>query len=416
MKIKGGFDTLNTILKPFLQVVRQPPYLKKDEYKHLIENNYQIYLSSAWYSDHWSFDHYMDYVNKMLKGDSYFTCNFPYQLANYHSLMPDTRVKEILEDPNMTNVAFQMEYEALFYRLNDKAYIKSSDIIPCRTIEKAWYPPNDIKYVEEKDKKIEKRSYHIAKESKEELRVLSCDIAIMGSSSKKNNDASIFTYFRCIPKNEKYIADVLHTESWEGEKANSQALRIKRLFYDGQVDYCVLDCLGIGGTVLDALGEYTFDKDRDITYPPMKCFNEKDLEERCGYKEALPVIYGFRGSAKLNSDMATMLKASLQHKAIRLLVGEIEAEDYLVMHKKFKKLSPDEQAELLLPYVQVTLMQNEIIGLEASVGDSGYLKITETGRSRKDRYTSLAMGNYFIRQKQLELRKPKRSAYLPCLW
>ena len=46
-------NILNTVLKPFLNVYRQPPYLKKEQYSHLTEENIEVYISSAWYTSHW---------------------------------------------------------------------------------------------------------------------------------------------------------------------------------------------------------------------------------------------------------------------------------------------------------------------------------------------------------------------------
>lgn len=412
--IDGGFETLNQVLKPFLNCVRIPPFMKKKEYENYPpEENSEVYISSAWYGDHWSYDHFTSYINKMLKGEDYFTCNLPYQLAKHHGLLTEARVEAILGDENLSEVDFLMEFEAQFYKQNDKAYIKSSDIIPNRVLFEAFYPPSDVEYAEEKDKKV--KSYYLPKISNDELRILSCDIALMASSKSKNNDAAVFTYLRSIPKNDKYISQMLHTETIEGGKVKELALRIKRLFYDGQCDYIVLDCQQNGIPVLDELGEITFDKERNITYPAMKCFNETDLSERCGYKDALPVIYGFRGNARLNHDMATMLKTSLHNKTLQFLVTDTEGEDYLVSNKRFKVKSPEEQSKLMLPYLQTSATQNEIIKLEAMLKD-GYIKVYETGRNRKDRYVSLGMGNYFIKQKERELKKPKKKGGFIALW
>ena len=40
--------TINTVLKRFLTAPRQPGYLSNPQYKHLLERNKEIYMSSAW--------------------------------------------------------------------------------------------------------------------------------------------------------------------------------------------------------------------------------------------------------------------------------------------------------------------------------------------------------------------------------
>lgn len=41
-------DNLTKVLRPFLNVNRQPPYLMNPKYSHLHEENKEIYISSAW--------------------------------------------------------------------------------------------------------------------------------------------------------------------------------------------------------------------------------------------------------------------------------------------------------------------------------------------------------------------------------
>ena len=86
----------------------------------------------------------------------------------------------------------------------------------------------------------------------------------------------------------------------------------------------------------------------------------------------------------------------------------MEAEDFI---EGFATMTPQEQADKLLPYIQTSLMQNEIICLEYEVKQS-YIRVYETGRNRKDRYSSLSYGNYFIRlqEKKLQKRSKKKSS------
>lgn len=330
VQIKNGFDTLTKILQPFLQVVRQPKYLQNPKYAKYQEENKQIYMSSAWWCDHWSYNLYTDYVNKMLIGESSFACNLPYNIALKYGLMTQTRLDEILDDPNMTDEAFLMEYCGQFYDLGDGAYIKPSDIINNRTIVKPWYPPTDIEYVSEKGKR--KMSWEEDRTSKDEIRVIGCDVAL---SQGDKNDNTVIHYSISIPKGDKYISEVRYSEAINGGTAKSIALRLKQLYYDGDCDYIVMDVAGLGLAVLDALGEYTYDENRDIKYPPMCCFNKDDKKERCGYKEAIPCVYGIVANEEINNDIAVTLKASLNNHTLKFLVNEFEGEDWLNENKDF---------------------------------------------------------------------------------
>jgi hypothetical protein len=41
-------DVINTVLRRFLTAPRQPGYINKPEYKHLLERNKEFYMSSCW--------------------------------------------------------------------------------------------------------------------------------------------------------------------------------------------------------------------------------------------------------------------------------------------------------------------------------------------------------------------------------
>ena len=410
VQIKNGFDTLTKILQPFLQVVRQPKYLQNPKYAHLQEENKQIYASSAWYADHWSYDLYKDYVEKMLIGESSFACNLPYNVALKYGLMTQTRLDEIMSDPNLSEEAFLMEYSAMFYDLGEGAYIKPSDIINNRTIVKPWYPPTDIEYIAEKGKR--NISWKEDRTSKQELRVLGCDIAL---AQGDKNDNTVIHYSVSIPKGDKYITEVRYSEAINGGTAKAIALRLKQLYFDGDCDYIVMDIAGLGLAVLDALGEYTFDTERDIKYPPMCCFNKEDKKERCGYREAMPCIYGIIANEEINNAIAVTLKASLNNHTLKFLVNEFEGEDWLNENKNFQMLEASEKVRLMYPYVQTTLTQMEIIKLQTEITRKG-IKLVEFGSNRKDRYSALAYMNLFIREKENELKKPKNRGNFIDLW
>ena len=410
VQIKNGFDTLTKILQPFLQVVRQPKYLQNPKYSHLQEENKQIYASSAWYADHWSYDLYKDYVEKMLIGESSFVCNLPYNVALKYGLMTQTRLDEIMSDPNLSEEAFLMEYSAMFYDLGEGAYIKPSDIINNRTIVKPWYPPTDIEYIAEKGKR--NISWKEDRTSKQELRVLGCDIAL---AQGDKNDNTVIHYSVSIPKGDKYITEVKYSEAINGGTAKAIALRLKQLYFDGDCDYIVMDIAGLGLAVLDALGEYTFDTERDIKYPPMCCFNKEDKKERCGYREAIPCIYGIVANEEINNAIAVTLKDSLNNYTLKFLVNEFEGEDWLNENKNFQMLEASEKVRLMYPYVQTTLTQMEIIKLQTEITRKG-IKLVEFGSNRKDRYSALAYMNLFIREKENELKKPKNRGNFIDLW
>ena len=292
---------------------------------------------------------------------------------------------------------------------NSNAFFKSAEINPCRNMIKAWYPPTEIEYLQEKDKT--KKKYYLQKHGGEK-RIISADISVMGGSG---NDASVFTLMRLIPQGEEYIRHVVYIESHEGGKSEKQALRLKQLFYDFQADYIALDSQGACIGVYDSMTRVLYDEDRDVEYEPMKAFNDERMGDRAD-RNALPVIFSIKVvKLDVNHEIAMSLKDAFQKKRLKLLVNELEGRDFLVEKQSILKKSPEEQAYKIRPYVQTTALVNELINLESQIYN-GFVRIRERGRNRKDRFSSLSYGNYLAKILERDLKKNKRKTGIISFW
>ncbi len=388
-------DVLNKVLKPFLNVLRTPKYLSKKEFQNYPkEENKEIYMSSAWLKAHWSWDKFKSFTKEMCKGKKYFSCDFDYHLAINHGLLSEERAENMKNEEDMDEITWQMEMMGIFYGESEKALYKFAELNPCRTLIRAFYPPTALDIASGK-----KNKKNQLLKLEDEIRVISVDVALMGGES---NDNTIISLFRLIPSGDEYIRQVVYIESINGAHSNDQALRIKQLFYDFNSDYIVLDCNGNGMSVYDQLAKPTFDKERDIEYPPFTSYNDEKMTIRAS-KSALPVIYSIKANGlQFNHDVAIGLKNDLTENKIKLLINDMEGKDFLMDKLDFSKKSPEEQARLLRPYIQTTIFINETVNLEYEVKNR-FIRVFETGKNRKDRYSSVAYGNYFARILEKEL-------------
>lgn len=383
-------ETIDTILRPFLNVNRTPPYLKNPKYKHLTEENKEIYISSAWYKNHWIWDSFKSYLNSMLKGKDYFVAILPWQLSVFHGLLSKKRVEQQRQEEDFDQMSWDMEYEALFVGENENAYFKLDDIQKCRTLPKAFYPPTNREFVENKDKR--KKLTNMPKQAGE-LRIVSMDIALMGSNKAVKNDTTAFTLMRLLPQGDEYRRDVVYMETMQGQHSEIQAIRLKQLFYDFEADYVAMDTNGNGLAVFDQCTKILYDQERDMEYPAWTVINDEMMDERKIDKNAIPVIYSIKATPEINHKVAVGLRTAFEKRKIRLLINEIEAKEDLIEKKGYLKKSPEEQVYLLRPYMQATALTNELVNLVYEVRN-GYIKIKEVGTTTKDRYSSIGYANY----------------------
>lgn len=138
------------------------------------------------------------------------------------------------------------------------------------------------------------------------------------------------------------------------------------------------------------------------------CVYDEDLMARCKDAEAVPVIFPIKVTGyyatQMNHDMALYTRAQFINNKIKLLIPEAQASELLMSMIEYRRLSQEEQVRVRTPYLQTTFLINEMINLESEI-KSGYIKLTEpNNRARKDRYSSLSYGLYFLKFKEQDLK------------
>ena len=393
-------DTINTVLRRFLTAPRQPNYLNKPEYAHLLERNKEFYMSSCWYQSHWSFDKAKAYMVNMLdETKKYFICGLPYQISIKEGLLSREQIEDEMSESDFDPMKFEMEMECLWHGDTDGAFFTFDDISNRRKLKTAIYPSSITN---------NSRNFKIPDLVVNERRILSVDIALM-ASKKTNNDASAIIINSAIPtNNDNYTSNIIYMENHEGLTTDELALIVRRLYDMYKCTDLVVDTNGVGLSVFDMLIQDIVDPTTGELYPALSCCNDKVMAERCKVNNAPKVIWSIKASASFNNEICTLLRSGFQNGKINLLVSEFEAEEILKDKiKGFVKMPAYEQMQYKLPYIQTTLLVYELINLEYEIKGTN-VKITEKSGMRKDRYSSLAY-NYWV-QCQLEremLRKQK---------
>ncbi|WP_242825948.1 hypothetical protein [Metaclostridioides mangenotii] len=386
-------EIVDKVLLPTQMGMRHPGYKDKPEYEHIEEENKQIYLSSAGYTHQWGYEKFRYAVKKMLEEDNGFACAIPFTCALHHRMTTKQQIRDEMEKDGATPASFLMEYCAVCYNESDTAFFKSTQINPCRILEDVFIPPTDIEYTSCKTPQERAKKYGLPR-LKGEKRIIAADIAIAKGSS---NDNSVFTLIRMLPDGDKFKRYVVHIESHNGLESEKQAIRIKQLFNDFEADYIILDTQGVGNTVWSYIQKSNYDTERNEWYDAYTCFNEDNTVDKVMAKNAIKVVYSMKAYADINHKIATSLSDALTTKRLLLPINEIDAREKMTDSKRMKTKDLDEIAEkesrMLLPFAQTNALVNELINLEWQL-QNGKVKIYEKSGCRKDRYSSLAYGNF----------------------
>lgn len=399
-------DTIDTVLKKFLTLRRMPQYNeltdaeKKAEWAK--EKNLTMWLSSAYFKDHWSYLKCVDTFKAMIYDEKkQFICGFPYQLSIEEGLLDPESVADEMSESDFSEVKWSMEMLAMWYGSGEDAFFDFDSISKNRRIKYPMLP-------DKLSNKIGNSALvKISQKQNGEIRILSADIALM-SSRKNNNDATAIFINQMLPtKAGRYTSNIVYTDACEGLRTDDQALMIRKLYDEFMCDYIVLDANGIGLGVFDSLARDIVDPETGEVYPALSCCNNTEMASRCTVPGADKVIWAIKASASFNSDSAFLLREGFRSGRIRLLINEYDAEEALSDIKGYASLSPSDKLKSQLPYINTTLLVDELTNLEHEES-SGKIKISEKAGKRKDRYSSLSY-NYYVAT-QIEQKKSRKQS------
>ena len=393
-------DVINTVLRRFLTAPRTPGYLNKPEYAHLMERNKEIYMSSAWMKSHWFWDKTKTYfVNMLDDTKKYFVCSLPYQVSIKENLLDRNQILDELTEKDFSPIKFETEMCSLFYGSSDNAFFEYEVISKCRKIKSIFYP---LELYQRKDIPIPKLAQN-------EVRILSVDVALM-TSRKNNNDASSLIITSNIPINEtQYSCNAVYMQNYEGLTTDELGIIVMRTFYKYKCTELVVDTNGVGISISDFIAKDQYDPLTGETYKGFKCCNDDTMAERCKIKDPNTHFWSVKATAQFNNEICILLRNGFQNNKISLPVQEFEADEYIKDKVKgWHKLSPKEQAMYKIPYIQTSLMVNELINLDHEI-KNGNIKIIEKSGMRKDRYSSLAY-NFWVLTEIERKKRPKSNS------
>lgn len=392
-------NVVSSILRPMNAVPRQPGYMSKPEYSNLAEMPKEIYLTSAWYSMSDLYTQAKSYAANMLDQNlSFFVVDLPYQISIREGLLMRQQILNEMTEATFSDIIFMMEREGKFYGSAADALFNYKVLNERRILTECLYP---LEY-------YRTNSIKIPEKQKGELRILSVDIALMGSK-KHDNDATCITIHSAIPTTSNdYVDNIVYVESQEGLLAEDLGLLILREFYQYDCDYIAIDGSGVGQPIVDFLiYSDRYDPLYNTTYSCLNIANNPEIADRCKVKSAPKVIYVIKANAKTNNDMYLALRAGFQNGYINMLLSEMNIEDHLSKTRGYSKLSDKQKALMILPYLQTTLMINELINLQSDTSGMT-IKVKERSGMRKDRVSSCLYG-YYVCQLLSSKLKPKNT-------
>lgn len=386
-------DLIDTILRKTLSSPRIVGY-DRNAFPNATEMNKEIYLTSCWYQSSWIYTKVLGYIANMLDDNKkYFICALPYHLSVKENLLMREQVENEMSELDFDEIKWMMEMEALFYSEGNDAFYKYDSLEKCRVLQDAML-----------QQELYKSQKDVPPLLEDERRILTADIALM-SSKKNKNDASAITINRSIPiRHAERVSQFVSIDTAEGLTTDALGLALMRAFYFYNCTDMVLDGNGVGAGVVDFVLKDQYDPAYGVTYKALTCVNNEEIAERCKVEDATRALWVVKGNSSFNTEIALLLRSSIQNGKIRLLTSEFNMQEHFEENiKDYRSMSDADKLKCLKPYVETSMAINEMINLTTDINGSN-IKLKEKSTARKDRYSSIAYSHWCACQIELEER------------
>lgn len=339
-----------------------------------------VNITSACLKSNYFYSLFSESYKAMRKGDeAYFACALDWRSAVRVGIT-DAEFFES-ERKKMPDVEFAMEYGSIFVGEEANAIFPYSLTEACRTL-------NKVECVQPK----QSTAYYI----------MSVDIA---QSSSKNADNSVICVIKCVEHNTGTIhKSLVYMRSYHGARLDVLAREIRRLYvrFPNTIKI-IFDTNALGDPLPQFLNTPWVDDTSGKEYPAWVRDDEPIV-----IKGAEPMLYAFRANNALNQQLVSAMRVALEQKTIEMPVSSRSAgliqEDPNDPESIVKVTIPPEEMAV---YIETDALQIEMGNLVMKMTGAGGVTydVAKKNSQHKDRYSSFAMGVWYIAQREETLKK-----------
>ena len=379
-------DALNEIIIPTTNIDR----LLGDGSKHPEElvNKSQTFITTAGWKNSFSYDKLIDMlINSVIDPTHYMVMGGTYETPVKEGLLAEDFVEKLKLEGTFNDSSFDREYRSIWSGDAENAYFKSEVI--------------------DKHRQLLQPEYEFSgRSSKSAYYALGIDVGRTGCTTE-------ICVFKVTPQVQgASLKSLVNIYPIEAEDFEIQAIKIKKLFYRYKARICAIDANGLGIGLIDFMTKAQIDPETGDELPPFGVeggtFDEvhEQYKKIKGDNVEKDAMYLIKANAPINTEAHAYVQTQLSSGKIKMLIDEREASAKLMSTKVGQKMTPEQRAEHLMPFVQTSILKDQMLNLiEDNEGVNIILK--QNNRSiKKDKFSAFEYGLYYI--KLDEERKRKR--------
>ena len=382
-------DALNEIIIPTTNIDR----LLLDGSKHPEElvNKSQTFITTAGWKNSFPYDKLIDMlINSIIDPDQYMVIGGTFETPVKEGLLDEDFVDKLKLEGTFNDSSFDREYRSVWSGDAENAYFSSEVFDKHRQLLQPEYE-------------------HSGRSSKNAYYLLGIDVGRIGCTTEA-------CVFKITPQPQgAAIKSLVNIYTYDAEDFEQQAIKIKKLFYKYKCRVAAIDANGLGVGFIDFMTKAQIDPETGDELPPFGVEGGTFDEVHEQYKKIKgdniekDAMYLIKANAPINTEAHAYVQTQLSSGKIKLLIDEREASTKLMSTKVGQNMTPDQRAEYLMPFVQTSILKDQMLNLiESNEGVNIILK-QNNNSIKKDKFSAFEYGLYYA--KLDEERKRKRKSH-----
>lgn len=362
---------LSEVIIPLMNVDRRA---KNGEVDSNEPHKSQIYITTAGYKNTFAYQKMIQLLAWMIAKGNAFVFGGDWRIPVKHQLLSENFVEELKEDGTYNPLSFAREYESLWTGSSEDAFFNSELFDRHRKVLEPEFEP---------DKK------------KDVMYIVAADVA---RSVGVQNADTVALIIKCIPRdNGTYLKQIVNIFTFDGEHFLEQSIKLKKLVFQFDASMLVVDANGVGKGLVDFLIKENIDDESGDIYVPFSVVND-DRYDEFKTQNSLPLLYNVL-SQGIAGDIHVNCLSQISSGKVKFLTDEMTAKSRIMNSKRGKEFDSNHErlAEYLSPFIQTSIMKDEMMNLRAKHQGNNVILEQISKRIGKDKFSSLEYGLWYIK-------------------
>lgn len=118
-------------------------------------------------------------------------------------------------------------------------------------------------------------------------------------------------------------------------------------------------------------------------------------------------MYIMKANQTLNSEMYSYAQAQMFNGRVKFLIDENLAKGKLLTTEKGKKMTPNQRADALMPYVKTSALKEEMMNLIQNQDGALIILKQENPKTPKDKFSAFVYGMYYCKMMEDKTRRKR---------